>query len=213
MNGIFLTMKSKRSILTMVCLFLLFGPVVAPVRGEIYQFVSPDGVIHFTNVPTDPRYRRMTEESPSARRQVRSEVQATILSEARQHQIDPALIKAVIKVESDFDPYAISPAGAIGLMQLMPATLVTLDVRNPFSVRENIAGGVRHLRDLLDRFGGSLTLALAAYHAGAERVEQYGHVPPIEQTHRYIRKVMAAYQTYLKKDGDIAAAFQATDLK
>jgi soluble lytic murein transglycosylase-like protein len=181
--------------------------------AEIYQFTSPDGTVHFTNVPTDPRYRRMTEKSPSQARKVRADVHAAILAEARNHKLDPALIKAVIKVESDFDPYAVSSAGALGLMQLMPATMATLAVRNPFNIQENIAGGVRHLRDLLDRFGGDLTLALAGYHAGAERVMRYGGVPPIDQTRHYIRKVLAAYESYLGREAETLQTFRVTELK
>ena len=126
------------------------------------------------------------------------EIQKIVLSAARRNNLDPDLIKAVIKVESNFNPQAVSKAGAMGLMQLMPATAATLRVKDPFNPRENVEGGVRHLRDLLHEFEGDLTLALAAYHAGATRVKQYGAVPPIEQTKEYIKKVLATYQRYQK---------------
>ncbi len=165
-------------------------------QAQIYQFISPDGGIHFTNVPTDPRYRRMGKGQSFPVYRSSLEIQQSILSAARQKNLDPALIKAVIKVESDFDPQAVSKAGAMGLMQLMPATAATLRVKDPFDPHENITAGTNHLSDLLSRFDGNLTLALAAYHAGEKRVRRYGTIPPIEQTHRYVRKVLSAYQLY-----------------
>jgi Transglycosylase SLT domain/Domain of unknown function (DUF4124) len=176
-------------------LFCALTASAGPARGEVYQFVDALGVMHFSNVPTDPRYHHIQNQDPVV--QLRpQDLRQTILSASRRFRVDPALVKAVIKVESDFDPLAVSNAGAMGLMQLMPATASTLEVQNPFNPTENISGGVKHLSSLLSRFNGDLTLALAAYHAGAKRVEAYGQVPPIEKTHRYIRKVMAAYKTY-----------------
>jgi len=173
--------------------------LAVPARGEMYQFMDAEGVVHFTNVPTDPRYQRL--QNPAALVPVGpGEIHQTILSASRRYRVDPALVKAVIKVESDFDPRAVSDAGAMGLMQLMPATASTLEIQNPFNPVENISGGVKHLSSLLSRFNGDLTLALAAYHAGAKKVESYGQVPPIEKTHRYIQKVMAAYKTYRGKE-------------
>lgn len=193
-------MKGGRRVVWVAVLVVCgLSALAAPARGEVYQFMDAQGVMHFTNVPTDPRYRRL--QNPAAMIPVRpGEIHQTILSASRRYRVDPALVKAVIKVESDFNPQAVSNAGAMGLMQLMPATASTLDVRNPFNPTENVSGGVKHLSDLLGRFNGDLTLALAAYHAGAKRVEAYGQVPPIEQTHRYIRKVMAAYKTYRGKE-------------
>jgi Transglycosylase SLT domain/Domain of unknown function (DUF4124) len=182
-----------------VLLVWILAGLAVPVQAEIYQFVDAAGVIHFSNVPTDPRYR-VVQNQGSAVELSPQDLHNTILKASRQYRVDPNLVKAVIKVESDFDPGAVSSAGAMGLMQLMPATASTLDVENPFNPIENITGGVKHLSSLLSRFNGDLTLALAAYHAGAKRVEDYGQVPPIEKTHHYIRKVMAAYQTYRGKD-------------
>jgi len=193
-------LKSVSGVSLTVGLFVCgMACMAGPARGEIYQFVDAAGVIHFSNVPTDPRYRVVQDQS-SAVQLSPQDLHNTILKASRQYRVDPNLVKAVIKVESDFDPGAVSNAGAMGLMQLMPATASTLDVQNPFNPIENIAGGVKHLSSLLSRFKGDLTLALAAYHAGAKRVEAYGQVPPIEKTHHYIQKVMAAYQTYRGKD-------------
>ncbi|MBI3596976.1 MAG: transglycosylase SLT domain-containing protein [Nitrospirae bacterium] len=170
-----------------------------PAAGEVYQFIDAGGVVHFTNVPSDPRYRQIRSPAPVIPLRPQ-EIHETILSASRRYRVDPALVKAVIKVESDFDPQAVSDAGAMGLMQLMPATASTLEVQNPFNPTENISGGVKHLSYLLGRFNGDLTLALAAYHAGEKTVNQYRQVPPIEKTHRYIQKVLAAYKTYRGKE-------------
>ena len=116
---------------------------------------------------------------------------------SQQYGVEFALIKAVIKAESNFDPFALSPKGARGLMQLMPQTATLRGVGNVYSSRENIGGGVRHLRLLLNRFRGDLRLALAAYNAGAEAVERYGGVPPFPETREYVRRVLSYRQSYL----------------
>ena len=163
------------------------------VQAEIYRFIGPDGVIHFTNVPTDPMYRKMVKDTGALKFPSSVAIYQAILSASLRFNVDPDLIKAVIKVESDFDPKAVSRAGAMGLMQLMPATATTYNVRDPFNPHENIMAGVKHLSGLMDRFSGNLTLVLAAYHAGETRVRRYGKVPPIKQTHHYIKKVLATY--------------------
>ena len=167
--------------------------ISTPAQAELYQFIDANGVYHFSNAPNDPRYKLLRGGVPLLEPS-RPDFKEIINASARQHRVDPNLVKAVIKVESDFDPQAVSVAGAMGLMQLMPETASTLGVENPFNPTENIKGGVKLLRQLLDRFKGNLELALAAYHAGAERVERYGEVPPIKQTQRYILKVMTAYR-------------------
>lgn len=163
--------------------------------GEIYQYVGPGGVVHFSNVPTDRRFRPV-EQRASAPQSVRA-LESTIRSAAREAQVDPALVKAVIKIESDFDANAVSWAGAMGLMQLMPATAAMHGVADPFDPGENIRAGARHLAYLLGRFGGSLPLTLAAYHAGATTVERHDFkIPPIDETRKYVTKVLEAYKKY-----------------
>jgi len=116
-----------------------------------------------------------------------------IRSAAQRYQVDQRLVEAVILTESAGDPGAISPKGAQGLMQLMPARAAALGVRDAFNPIENLDGGVRHLRDLLRTFGGDVTLALAAYNAGEGAVRSYGGVPPYPETQAYVRRIRSLY--------------------
>ncbi len=129
----------------------------------------------------------------SSYRSVRGRMGDVILAASKRNSIDPRLIESLIQVESQFKPYAISRAGAMGLMQLMPDTADHLGVSNPFDIEQNVNGGVRYLRRLLDRFG-NIELALAAYNAGPAAVEIYNGIPPYPETMRYVKKIMALFQ-------------------
>ena len=120
-------------------------------------------------------------------------IDAAINEAAARHNVDPNLVRAVIKVESNFNPRAVSPKGAMGLMQLMPGTARTLKVARPFDPNENIDGGVRHLKQLLESFGGDLNLSLAAYNAGSNAVRRNKGIPPYRETQNYVRQITQLY--------------------
>lgn len=190
--------------IVLVALNLLAGLSLATAQAEIYQYIGANGTISLTNVPSDTRYRKIDVESARFHAILSErELEPVIKRHSFQQQLHPALIRAVIKAESNFDPRAISRAGAIGLMQLMPQTAVRLDVRDMFDPDENVGGGTKYLRQLLDRFHGNLPLALAAYNAGENVVDRYQSLPPIDETRQYVRKVLRYYRTFLVRDGVI----------
>ena len=162
----------------------------------LYRLVDEDGVSHFTNAPTDPRFKRIGALSGTAQgwlrlpEGVRVRFGDEIREVAARHGVAADLVEAVIRVESAFNPRAVSNKGAQGLMQLMPRTASSLGVRNAFDPRENIDGGVRHLRYLLDRYPGNVPLALAAYNAGEKAVDYYGGIPPYAETQQYVQKIL-----------------------
>lgn len=119
-----------------------------------------------------------------------ADVKAIIDREANRHKMDPRLIQAVVETESAYLPCAVSPVGALGLMQLMPATAESLRVSNPFDPDENITAGTQFLKQMLERYGGDVAKSLAAYNAGPARVDANGGIPPIAETQEYVRKIM-----------------------
>jgi soluble lytic murein transglycosylase len=177
---------------------LLLPAARAGARSAVYTFTDENGVVHFTNVPRDDRYRPLDESALALRfRRVPMHWQydGLIGLAARQHQVQPALVKAVIAAESNFDPWAVSHKGAQGLMQLMPGTAEALGVADPFQPEDNVDGGTRYLRALIERYG-DLERALAAYNAGPSAVDRHRGVPPYAETRAYVQRVMTYYRHY-----------------
>lgn len=191
-----------------------------PAFADIYGFVDEKGVTHFSNVPLDHRYylfkkerrattfpgsnlvifnvpqalpRRTIHVNPARRRQFTP----LVADIARDHELSPALLHAIITVESGYNPRARSPKGAAGLMQLMPETARRYSVQDIWDPRQNVDGGARYLRDLLTLFKNDLGLALAAYNAGENAVIQHGNrIPPFRETRNYVPRVMQHYHLY-----------------
>jgi soluble lytic murein transglycosylase-like protein len=200
---------------SLLALALLAAPRAAG-AGEVYSFVDSDGVIHLTNTPTDTRFRKVRRTSEVAG-VYRSQATARgapesralpaagkpgpyldhIRSAATRYKLPEALIIAVMAVESNFDPRALSDKGAMGLMQLMPATARDLYVADAWDPAQNIEGGSRYLRLLANQYSGDMVRTLAAYNAGPDAVRRAGDaVPNIPETQEYVRKVVALYQAY-----------------
>ena len=211
MHNIFsLIMKSLRRLAAIGLTATVFAGVgslafsVPTTKAEMYQFIGRDGSISITNVPSDSRYQKIEIEPGQFHTTLsEQELEPVIRRHSSQQQLHPALIRAVIKAESGFDPRAVSRAGAIGLMQLMPQTAVRMDVRDMYDPDDNVGGGAKYLRQLLNRFHGNLPLALAAYNAGENAVERYQALPPFDETRQYVRKVLRYYRTFLVRDGVI----------
>ncbi len=177
-------------------------------EADIYAYRDSRGVFRFTNVPTHSSYRvviRTPRKRPSLSSRSPRRFERIVRSASDRYGVDPNLVSAMIKVESDFDPRAVSRKGARGLMQLMPETARELGVGDIYDPTENINGGVRHLKLLLDRFSGNQRMALAAYNAGATAVERYKGVPPFSETRKYVRLVLRYYRLYGNNGGSSLA--------
>lgn len=184
-----------------LAVFLLAGP--RPAVAGVFTLVDESGGIHLTNTPCLPEYAALVPPelcapsappSPPTGAPSTDDLTTMIQRLATDYGVDSRLVQAVIRAESGGNPRAVSPKGAAGLMQLMPARAVALGVVDVFDPIENLVGGTRHLRDLLWRYKGNLSLALAAYNAGEGAVEAYGGVPPYPETRQYVRKVLALYR-------------------
>lgn len=193
----------------------IIGLSAYPSNADIYQYVDENGVVHFTNVPSGrvaksakvhAEYKRTRQDNTlssaqaarhgnnSGTQNVVSTVYLEIINKAcEKFGVDPSLVHAIIKVESAFNPLAVSRKGAMGLMQLMPQTALNMNVKNTFSPDENIEGGVRYLRYLLDKYEGNLSLTLAAYNSGEGSVNRWGTVPPFKETQDYVKKILTLY--------------------
>lgn len=186
-----------------VCLLVLAG---ASARADIYRYEDEEGIVHFTDAPTDQRFKifmRDLKKDKQLRSKMKfassvnpAEYDQIIATCASKYGVNQSLIKAVIHAESGYNPNAVSSKGASGLMQLMPGTARSLKVSNSFDPKDNVEGGVKYLRFLLDTFRGDVSLAVAAYNAGLNKVARYGGIPPYNETRTYVNRVLSYMQTY-----------------
>ena len=187
---------------------------VGSVRADLYAYTDESGILNITNVPsTDPRYKLLRKESngrtwrnalgalkPGVRRPYHrpADLDNIVRQAAQTHKVDAALVHAVIHAESGFNAHAVSPKGASGLMQLMPATARRYGVRDIFDPTQNVGAGVHYLKDLLKMFDNNPRLALAAYNAGENSVLRFGGIPPYPETTHYVSKVLGLHTRYRK---------------
>lgn len=185
---------------TVITLFIC----IPSARADIYVFKDNSGVRHFTNVPMTPKYRLYLKSTPNKYFESSlggkfstnldpDQYDDLILKASLMHDVDFSLLKSIIKVESNFDCYAVSQKGAKGLMQIMPQNFTFLNIRNPFDPEENIMGGTLYFKQMLEKFN-RIELALAAYNAGPTTVDKYNGIPPISETKGYVKKVMSHYK-------------------
>jgi soluble lytic murein transglycosylase len=164
--------------------------------------VDRDGTLHFTNMPVARKGRFYFKEQKTSLPSLYSQTRYDnyIKKAAKKHKISFALVKAMIKAESDFCLKAVSKAGAMGLMQIMPNNFKSLKINDPFDPMENINGGTYYIKYLLKKFKGDLSLALAAYNAGPKAVLKYKSIPPFSETKQFVKRVMKYYYTYKKTE-------------
>lgn len=189
-----------------ITVLLCLAQFTPAVLAEVYFYIGPDGERMASDRPVAGYQlinRRDTLKNAGhilANRAISTggtgKFQSYIHAASGRFGVDPALVEAVIQVESGFNPHAISTKGATGLMQLMLATASEYRVKDRHNPRQNINAGVAHLRKLMDKFNGDISLAIAAYNAGASAVEKYGGIPPYPETRRYVSKVMGFHSQY-----------------
>jgi len=202
-----------RLVTAMAVVAIMLGEVgISPACADIYRHVDANGVVHFTNAP---QYTKLTSKRDwsfyrTERRANQTSVGSVNLPHAYKdiirhyassYRLEEALVKAVIKTESNYNPQAVSKKGARGLMQLIPETARMLRVNDPFDPMQNIRGGSNYLRLMLDQFNGNLDLALAAYNAGPNAVQRHGGIPPYEETRTYVQRVRRYLDLY-RRAGD-----------
>jgi Transglycosylase SLT domain/Domain of unknown function (DUF4124) len=177
-----------------------------PSSADIYRYEDEEGIVHFTDAPTDKRFKvfmRDLKKDRELRTKLKfassanpAEYDQLIKNCSEKYGVSSSLVKAVIHAESGYNPNAVSSKGASGLMQLMPGTAKSLKVADRFNPKDNVEGGVKYLRFLLDTFRGDVSLALAAYNAGLSKVAKYGGIPPYNETRTYVNRVLSYMQSY-----------------
>ena len=175
-------------------------------RADIYKYVDEDDIVHFTDAPTDKRFKvfmRDLKKDKELRTKLKyassvnpAEFEQLIKNCSEKYGVNSCLVKAVIHAESGYNPNAVSSKGASGLMQLMPGTARSLKVADRFNPKDNVEGGVKYLRFLLDTFRGDVSLAVAAYNAGLSKVAKYGGIPPYNETRTYVARVLSYMKSY-----------------
>lgn len=192
------------SILGAVILFVAAIPGLT--NADIYRYEDEEGIVHFTDAPTDKRFKvfmRDLKKDKELRTKLKyassvnpAEFELLIKNCSEKYGVNPSLVKAVIHAESGYNPNAVSSKGASGLMQLMPSTAKSLKVADRFNPKDNVEGGVKYLRFLLDTFRGDVSLAVAAYNAGLNKVAKYGGIPPYNETRTYVNRVLSYMKSY-----------------
>lgn len=214
-------MRAFSALISGVALLLSAAPI-SRARADIFQFTDADGVVHYTNVqPRNNGWRRLyrSDDAPRASRsssvvprapdpERMRQYGAHIREAASLYQLPEAFLRAIVMVESNFFPDAVSQDGAMGLMQLMPSTALNMGVLDAFDPRQNVLGGARYLRMLANRFDGDLVLTVAAYNAGEGAIKRYNGVPPYQETRMYVKRVLHHYYAF-RNTGELAMADQA----
>jgi len=169
-----------------------------PVSADIYMFVDKNGVRHFTNAPTSSKFHLFIKGKKSRQKSPLNKkcYDPLIKKAAQKFNVDFSLIKAVIEVESAYNPRAVSPKGAQGLMQIMPSNFKALKLSDPFEPSQNIMAGTRYLNKMIHQYKGNIKHALAAYNAGPGNVDKYKGIPPFQETRNYVQRVMALHRIY-----------------
>lgn len=192
-------MIKHRHIWSAVTLAILLFFAAPPLKADIYRYIDKEGTPCFTNsIPDSNNYKVFIKERKKRNVSTANRYDAFIQEASQKHGVSFAILKAIMKVESNFNPKAVSKKGAMGLMQIMPENFKSLQIKNPFNPRENIMAGAWYFKQLLNRFDGKLHLALAAYNAGPDNVSRLKTIPPIRETELYVKKVIRYYNLFKK---------------
>jgi soluble lytic murein transglycosylase-like protein len=193
-------------IFSLVVLYASIFVTNGTASADIYRYEDEEGIVHFTDAPTDKRFKvfmRDLKKDKELRTKLKyastvnpAEFEHLIKTCSEKYGVNPSLVKAVIHAESGYNPNAVSSKGASGLMQLMPSTAKSLKVADRFNPKDNVEGGVKYLRFLLDTFRGDVSLAVAAYNAGLNKVAKYGGIPPYNETRTYVNRVLSYMKSY-----------------